>query len=109
MNPVVTDNEFDNLSQDKVVNKFVPSHSDFLVAYSTLANRASIRNRKEGSWFIQEICNEFEKNYQEDHLHEMLIKAKGRVVQLIHRDQLGPTMQQPIIEDGLNKLVYFTQ
>lgn len=36
----------------------IPSHADFLIAYSTIPGFYSWRNTQKGSWFVQALCEE---------------------------------------------------
>ncbi|ALC47264.1 Damm, partial [Drosophila busckii] len=40
----------------------IPTHADFLTAYSTMPGYYSWRNTVKGSWFIQSLCAELEEN-----------------------------------------------
>lgn len=40
----------------------VPLHPDFLIAYSTIPGFLAWRNKQNGSWFIQALCDELETN-----------------------------------------------
>ncbi|XP_067229756.1 caspase-8-like [Chanodichthys erythropterus] len=40
----------------------IPADSDFLIARSTTDGHVSFRNQKEGSWFIQLLCQNLEKH-----------------------------------------------
>ncbi|KAK9972867.1 hypothetical protein ABG768_023629 [Culter alburnus] len=40
----------------------IPADSDFLIARSTTDGHVSFRNQKEGSWFIQSLCQNLEKH-----------------------------------------------
>ena len=39
----------------------IPSHADFLIAYSTIPGFYSWRNTTAGSWFVQAICHVFQR------------------------------------------------
>ncbi|XP_008211609.1 caspase-like isoform X3 [Nasonia vitripennis] len=38
----------------------IPTHRDFLIAYSTIPGFYSWRNKKQGSWFVQALCSELD-------------------------------------------------
>ncbi|XP_059622218.1 caspase-like isoform X2 [Phlebotomus argentipes] len=40
----------------------IPTHADFLIAYSTIPGFYSWRNTTKGSWFIQSLCTELSAN-----------------------------------------------
>lgn len=98
----------DTPRQSRAGNELMPCHGDFLMAYSTIPRYASLRHMWNGSWFIQELAKEITLNYKRYHLQDMLTNIKERVVQRVLVDQGVQNMQQPLIEDGLNKRVYFT-
>lgn len=49
--------ETDGESSSSISYK-IPSHADFLIAYSTIPGFYSWRNTTKGSWFIQSLCQE---------------------------------------------------
>ncbi|KAJ9575402.1 hypothetical protein L9F63_025647, partial [Diploptera punctata] len=42
------------------VSYTIPQHADLLIAYSTMEGHYSWRNPRQGSWFIQALCEELE-------------------------------------------------
>lgn len=98
--------DLDTISQSECLNRLIPSHADFLQAYATIPNYAAIRNESNGSWFIQDLVEEFESNYKRYHLQDMLTNVNGRVTQRVAN---GDKMQQPVIINGLNGRVYFAK
>ncbi len=40
----------------------IPSHADFLIAYSTIPGFYSWRNTQNGSWFVQALCFELSRD-----------------------------------------------
>lgn len=40
----------------------IPTHADFLIAYSTIPGFYSWRNTTKGSWFMQSLCQELQHN-----------------------------------------------
>lgn len=44
----------------------IPTHCDFLIAYSTIPGYYSWRNTTKGSWFMQALCQELEESRHED-------------------------------------------
>lgn len=57
----------------------LPTHADFLVAYSTLPGFYSWRNTQEGSWFMQAVVRVLSEYYQELDLLSMLTIVNHRV------------------------------
>ncbi|CAG9760489.1 unnamed protein product [Ceutorhynchus assimilis] len=54
------------------IGKQLKEYSDILVAYSTLPGYLSNRDPKSGTWYIQSICDVFQKHYKDHHIEEML-------------------------------------
>ncbi|CAG9828926.1 unnamed protein product [Diabrotica balteata] len=50
----------------------VKQHADMLIAYSTIPGFFSLREPKNGSWYIQSICNVFRRHAAEYHVEELL-------------------------------------
>ena len=48
---------------------YIPSHADFLIAYSTVPGFYSWRNTTQGSWFIQAFCHVIQR---EAHSRDLL-------------------------------------
>lgn len=44
------------------MNYKIPTHADFLIAYSTIPGFYSWRNTTKGSWFMQSLCAELQRN-----------------------------------------------
>ena len=54
---------------DGVATYRIPSHADFLIAYSTVPGFYSWRNTTQGSWFIQAFCHVIQR---EAHSRDLL-------------------------------------
>ncbi len=57
----------------------IPSHADFLIAYSTIPGFYSWRNTTAGSWFVQALCHVLQREAQERDLLSMLTRVARRV------------------------------
>ncbi|KAF5303850.1 hypothetical protein FQR65_LT08107 [Abscondita terminalis] len=57
----------------------IPTHADFLIAYSTIPGYFSWRNTTRGSWFIQALCLELDENSEKYDLLTILTFVKRRV------------------------------
>ncbi|KAI4495786.1 hypothetical protein M0802_008409 [Mischocyttarus mexicanus] len=91
----------------------IPSHADFLIAYSTIPGFYSWRNTTRGSWFMQALCIEF-KEYG---FHHDLLTLLTYVCQRVAIDYESNTpdnitmhqqKQIPCITTMLTRLVKFT-
>ncbi|KZC09894.1 PREDICTED: caspase-1-like [Dufourea novaeangliae] len=91
----------------------IPSHADFLIAYSTIPGFYSWRNTTRGSWFMQALCLELRENGTRYDLLTLLTFVCQRVA--IDFESNTPdniTMHQqkqiPCITSMLTRLVKFT-
>ncbi|XP_018320704.1 caspase-1 isoform X2 [Agrilus planipennis] len=92
----------------------IPLQADFLIAYSTVPGYYSWRNTTRGSWFIQALCEELEKNGFQYDMLTLLTFVCQRValdyesntpdVPYMHRQK-----QIPCITSMLTRLVKFTK
>lgn len=81
------DEEIDD-EEDMVHNP--PIFKDFLIVRSTMPGYESYRDTDTGSWFIQELCNELEKNAIGSELMALLTRVNLRVSgreSLVHTGQ----------------------
>ncbi|XP_026461223.1 caspase-8-like [Ctenocephalides felis] len=64
---------------------------DFVIFNSTVEGYASIRDKKQGSWFIQEVCDVLDKYGEEREITELFKQITRNVVQKIwtHKNQDG--------------------
>ncbi|XP_078033261.1 caspase-1 [Augochlora pura] len=91
----------------------IPTHADFLIAYSTIPGFYSWRNTTRGSWFMQALCLELRENGTRYDLLTLLTFVCQRVA--IDFESNTPdniTMHQqkqiPCITSMLTRLVKFT-
>ncbi|KAF7407289.1 caspase-1-like [Vespula maculifrons] len=91
----------------------IPSHADFLIAYSTIPGYYSWRNTTRGSWFIQALCMELREFGMRYDLLTLLTFVCQRVA--IDYESNTPdniTMHQqkqiPCITSMLTRLIKFT-
>jgi len=64
---------------DGVATYRIPSHADFLIAYSTVPGFYSWRNTTQGSWFIQAFCHVIQKEGHSRDLLSILTRVARRV------------------------------
>lgn len=57
----------------------IPMYADFIVAHSTIPGFVSWRDKEEGSWFIQALCQELEKFGKQYDLLKLLTFVNQRV------------------------------
>lgn len=56
-NPTIKKYDYSDICTDGPNVKPNPERSDLSICSSTISGYASIRNKQEGSWYIQELCN----------------------------------------------------
>ncbi|KAE8751626.1 hypothetical protein FOCC_FOCC001474 [Frankliniella occidentalis] len=57
----------------------IPTHADFLMAYSSVEGFFSWRNPEDGTWFIQCLCEELQKNAAKTDLLKLLTNVSRKV------------------------------
>ncbi|PSN37232.1 hypothetical protein C0J52_12659 [Blattella germanica] len=85
----------------------IPTHADFLIAYSTAEGFYSFRNLDTGTWFIQCLCAEMNST---DNLLKILTRTTRRVTQLesdSDHPQFDKRKQVPSITTMLTRDLYF--
>jgi len=90
----------------------IPIYADFLIAYSTIPGFYSWRNTQKGSWFMQALCDAFDRyGYQLDLL--TLLTFVNRQVAIDYESNVPGTVQMhqqkqiPCITSMLTRLVKF--
>ncbi|KAJ8675745.1 hypothetical protein QAD02_011531 [Eretmocerus hayati] len=92
----------------------IPTHADFLLAYSTVKGFYSWRNPEEGTWYIQSLCDVFDEYAATTDLHRMLtITARKVATNFESYNNLDPSMhdqkQVPSVTSMLIRDLYFTE
>ncbi|KAJ9578454.1 hypothetical protein L9F63_005324 [Diploptera punctata] len=85
----------------------IPTHADFLIAYSTMEGFYSFRNLDTGTWFIQSLCKELNPH---DNLLQILTKTTRRVAQLESESdniEIDKRKQVPSTISMLTRNLYF--
>ncbi|KAL1469183.1 hypothetical protein MTO96_004898 [Rhipicephalus appendiculatus] len=83
----------------------IPNHADILVAYSTVPDFVSVRNRMKGSWFIQALCPELEKLADSMDLLSILTVVNCRVA--LEFESATGNKQVPLVTSSLLRQVWF--
>jgi len=92
----------------------IPSHADFLIAYSTIPGFYSWRNTSNGSWFVQALCKELNSETAAARdLLSILTRVSRRVALDFQSNTPGDYMmherkQIPCITSMLTRDIYFT-
>lgn len=91
----------------------IPTHADFLIAYSTIPGFYSWRNTTRGSWFMQALCLELRENGTRYDILTLLTFVSQRVaLDFESNTPDNATMHQqkqiPCITSMLTRLVKFT-
>ncbi|KOC64156.1 Caspase-1, partial [Habropoda laboriosa] len=92
----------------------IPSFADILVAYSTYDGFYSMRNSDTGSWFIQALCRELNKNGKTHDLLRIMTSVIRHVAidyqsYAPHAPNIHKKKQVPSIVSMLTRLVYFSK
>ncbi|KAG5684558.1 hypothetical protein PVAND_013783 [Polypedilum vanderplanki] len=82
-----------------------PNHADFLIVRSTMTNYVSFRNPRTGSWFIQDLCNELDKNAYEMDILRLLTIVNYNIS--LRESDPGSHKQILCISSMLTKLLTF--
>jgi caspase 7 len=88
----------------------IPEFSDNLVMYSTDEDNISVREHQKGSWFIQELCNQLEKNLASDLLSTLIVVTRKIALKtgpIEIEGRFVNAKQLPIIMTSLTKKIYF--
>ncbi|XP_070574148.1 caspase-7-like [Ptychodera flava] len=82
---------------------------DFLLAFATVNGYYSWRNRKNGSWFIQALCDVFSRHSNTLDLLSMMTRVNNSVAFTYQSSQsTGGKKQIPCMISKLTKDLYFT-
>ncbi|XP_052081018.1 caspase-3-like isoform X1 [Mytilus californianus] len=67
------------IDEDDTVEEVIPDESDFLLAFSTAPGCSSYRDPNNGSYFIQALCDQIQKDCIRNHLLDILTDVNKRV------------------------------
>ena len=81
-----------------------PNEQDFLIVYSTIPEYLSWRNRYNGSWFIQALCEEINTNRNNYDILALLTFVIQRVAYNFEKDK---KKQIPCISSMLTRILTF--
>ncbi|GAB6023667.1 hypothetical protein CHUAL_008432 [Chamberlinius hualienensis] len=89
----------------------LPTHADFLIAYSTVPGYYSWRSQTNGSFFIQSLCDILMTHYESTDLLNMLLLVNKKIAfefESLSKDQkMNQKKQIPHISFTLTKKVFF--
>lgn len=88
----------------------LPSLADQLVMYATPEGYVAIRNTYDGSWLIQELCNQLETNTTDDLMSILTTTSRKVAIREAANTKLKGmkgVKQIPIIVSSLTKRIYF--
>ncbi|XP_034246694.1 uncharacterized protein LOC117648328 [Thrips palmi] len=91
----------------------IPSHADFLLAYSSVEGTVSFRNKESGSWFIQMLCDELQKNAAKMDFLKLLTTVSRKVaLDFETENEYNPSChknkQVPSVVSTLIRDIHFT-
>lgn len=92
----------------------IPSHADFLIAYSTIPGFYSWRNTSAGSWFVQALCHVLQREGSTRDLLSIMTRVTRKVALDFQSNTPGDYMmhekkQIPCITSMLTRDLYFTR
>lgn len=98
---------------DSAMSYKIPVYADFLIAYSTIPGYYSWRNTTKGSWFMQSLCQELDKNGKKYDILKLLTFVIQRVaIDFESNTPDTPVMHQqkqiPCITTMLTRMLKFT-
>lgn len=110
----VTLRERTETDSDSTMSYSIPVYADFLIAYSTIPGFYSWRNTTRGSWFMQSLCAELDKNGLKYDILQLLTFVSQRVaVDFESNVPDSPIMHQqkqiPCITTMLTRILRFTK
>nr|KAG5689255.1 hypothetical protein BaRGS_006375 [Batillaria attramentaria] len=79
---------------------FIPEHTDFLIAHSTLPGFASFRSPQNGSFFVDKLTEDIVKMLT-------MVNDKIASVDLFHAHEAGISKQASVFSSSLRKDLYF--
>lgn len=90
----------------------IPTHADFMIAYSTVPGFYSWRNKTNGSWFVQALCHVLsERGREEDLLSNMTTVARivaiGFESNTPQYSNMHQRKQSPCTTSLLTRKIYF--
>lgn len=90
----------------------IPTHADFLIAYSTISGFYSWRNTTKGSWFMQSLCQELNENGTKYDILTLLTYVLQRVAIDFESNtpdyaHMHQQKQIPCVTTQLTRLLYF--
>ena len=75
----------------------IPNEAHYLVVYSTLPGCSSMRDTKDGSWFIQEFINALWEQGNTEHLLDILTTVASRVGEISTEENQVPNFHSSLI------------
>ncbi|XP_034411052.1 caspase-8-like isoform X2 [Cyclopterus lumpus] len=94
----------EDLQADDSCSPFIPEDADVLVAVATVEDHLSMRNIKEGSWFIQAVCQQLKEGCQRsEDIATILHHVNNEVGQKEGSRQPGAVKQMPEVRFTLRK------
>ncbi|TNN48226.1 Caspase-8 [Liparis tanakae] len=94
----------EDLQADDASSPCIPEDADVLVAVATVEDHVSMRNIKEGSWFIQAVCQQLKEGCQRgEDITTILHHVNNEVGQREGGRQPGAVKQMPEVRFTLRK------
>uniref|UniRef100_A0A5F8GUU8 Caspase-3 n=1 Tax=Monodelphis domestica TaxID=13616 RepID=A0A5F8GUU8_MONDO len=104
--------ETDSGTDEDVACHKIPVEADFLYAYSTVPGYYSLRDPKDGSWFIQALCAVLKQHAHKLEIMQILTRVNRKVATEFEsyssKASLHAKKQMPCIMSMLTKELYFS-
>ncbi|VDI58511.1 Hypothetical predicted protein [Mytilus galloprovincialis] len=94
--------------ENETVADVIPEESDFLLAFSTAPGWSSYRDPDKGSYYIQKLCEQIQKECMRNHLQDILTVVNNTISKCdipIEDGQIVKTM--PSYFTSLTRKLYF--
>ena len=105
---------YESTKVDPVIQLRIPTHSDFLYAFSTVDEYVSYRNSKEGSYYVRCFVKAFREHVAYDHILDILTVVNHEVSKIDterpsskNRNRTKICKQMPEVRHTLRKKVRF--
>ena len=112
--PNQANRSYESTKVDPVIQLRIPTHSDFLYAFSTVDEYVSYRNEKEGSHYVRCFVEAFREHVAHDHLLDILTIVNHEVSKIDterpsskNRNRTKICKQMPEVRHTLRKKVRF--
>ncbi|KAG8233289.1 hypothetical protein J437_LFUL012224 [Ladona fulva] len=110
--PTLSSEIMDTTDSVPVRSFILPSTADFLFVYSSMEGHYSWRHPEKGSWFIQDLCKELNKDARTKDILSIVTNTLRRVAYTRFsstptRADMNRRQQMPVFSSTLTRFLYF--